>query len=259
MLDKVLLNVRDMRFFGPAVVARHFARFRRDRMATVSVPGVGPVAVRIDQTDLATVRQVFCGREYEVEGPLGDRITATYDDIVASGRVPVIVDAGANIGAASLWFASKFPAAKIVAVEPDPDNARVLRLNIAAHPNCTVLEAAIGAVAGFVSFKGEGSGWAVQTQRAESGVAIVTVDDAIDAAGGDTPFIVKIDIEGFEADLFSSNTDWIDRCAVVMIEPHDWMLPGQGTSLSFQRAMISGAFELTLSGENLVYVRLPSN
>ena len=255
VLGKVLLNIRDMQYFGPTVVARHFARWRADRIATISVPDVGPVAVRVDQTDLAAVRQIFCGGEYDLKGPLGEVIAARYRAIVAEGGVPVIVDAGANIGAASLWFTTKFPAAKVVAVEPDPDNARILRRNLARQPNCTVLEAAIGSTPGFVAFATEGSGWAVQTERATSGVRIVTVDEAIDAAGGDTPFIVKIDIEGFESDLFSQNTGWIDQCFAVMIEPHDWMLPGQGTSLSFQRAMSQRPFEMALQGENLIYVR----
>ncbi len=255
LLAKALLNIRDMRFFGPSVIARHLARWRADRIATVSVPGIGPVAVRVDQTDLAAVRQIFCGGEYDLEGPLGALIGARYRAIVAQGGVPIIVDAGANIGAASLWFMRKFPAARIVAVEPDPDNAKILRRNLHRHANGVVLEAAIGSTSGFVSFTTQGSGWAVQTERATSGVRIVTIDEALDAAQGDTPFIVKIDIEGFESDLFAHDVGWIDRCFAVMIEPHDWMLPGQGTSRNFQQAMAQRPFELALQGENLIYVR----
>jgi hypothetical protein len=66
---------------------------------------------------------------------------------------------------------------------------------------------------------------------------------------------VKVDIEGFEADLFASNTDWLDDVSVVIVEPHDWLLPGRGTSLSFQLELARRAFEVLVSGENLVYVR----
>ena len=77
---------------------------------------------------------------------------------------------------------------------------------------------------------------------------LTRIDDGI--------FIAKIDIEGFEKDLFSSNLGWIDRAEMVIIEPHDWMLPGQQSSATFQRAMGSRDFELFISGENLIYVRV---
>ena len=40
-----------------------------------------------------------------------------------------------------------------------------------------------------------------------------------------------------------------------MIEPHDWLLPGSGTSTDFQKAMAERGFDLLISGENLLYVR----
>ena len=68
-------------------------------------------------------------------------------------------------------------------------------------------------------------------------------------------FLVKIDIEGFEADLFGSNTDWIDQAKVVFLEPHDWMLPGQRTSRSFQDRMARADFDIAIATTNLLYVR----
>jgi hypothetical protein len=118
------------------------------------------------------------------------------------------------------------------------------------------MEAAIGAERGFAGLSSRGLAWAVQTERAEAGVPIVTVNDAFEASGGDVPFFVKIDIEGFENDLFASNTDWLARCYMVAIEPHDWMLPGKMTSRTFQQAMARYPFELFLRGENLLYVRV---
>jgi hypothetical protein len=71
-------------------------------------------------------------------------------------------------------------------------------------------------------------------------------------------FCVKIDIEGFESDVFASNTEWLDDVTVVLVEPHDWMLPGQGSSRTMQVAMAARPFEMLISGENLIYVRLPA-
>lgn len=50
---------------------------------------------------------------------------------------------------------------------------------------------------------------------------------------GQLSFLIKIDIEGFESDLFSKNTDWIDLFPVMLIELHDWMLPNSRVTKNF--------------------------
>ena len=87
-------------------------------------------------------------------------------------------------------------------------------------------------------------------------MAVVTVPELVARCGeGAELFIVKVDIEGFESDLFAANLEWLDQAAAVMIEPHDWLLPGSGTSTDFQKAMAERGFDLLISGENLLYVR----
>jgi FkbM family methyltransferase len=255
---KVKTNLSDMRFFGPAVVRRHIKRHSSDPQMTVAVPQIGSVYIRAGESDIATLRQVFIGGEYDLSHPehLKKRVWARYRAIIDQGSIPIIADIGANIGAASLWFKQQFPDAAVVAIEPDPDNAAVLKRNLAGRSRVTMVEAAIGATAGFVALENRSSGWAVQTKRADAGIPIVTVDDAFAHSAGDTPFIVKIDIEGFESDLFKSNLDWIAQAFVVMIEPHDWMLPGQMTSRAFQQAMAAHPFEMFIRGENILYVRV---
>ena len=258
LFRKVKTNLSDMRFFGPAVVRRHLKRHATDPSMRVSVPQIGPVHIRAGESDIATLRQVFIGGEYDLSHPehLRERVLERYREIIDGGSIPIIADIGANIGSASLWFKQQFPQAAVVAVEPDPDNAAVLRRNLPESSLATVVEAAIGATAGFVSLENRSSGWAVQTKRADSGIAVVTVDDVLAQVPSGTPFIVKIDIEGFESDLFKSNLDWIAHAYVVMIEPHDWMLPGQMTSRAFQQAMAAHPFEMFIRGENILYVRV---
>ena len=79
--------------------------------------------------------------------------------------------------------------------------------------------------------------------------------DAFAKVANGVPFIVKIDIEGFESDLFSTNVGWLDDVYMVIIEPHDWMLPGMKSSRSFQVAMGQHDFDIFVLGENLIYVR----
>ncbi|MGN6848681.1 MAG: FkbM family methyltransferase [Sphingomicrobium sp.] len=258
LLTGVLLNFKDISRFGPSILARHLARFRKDRVARVHVPRIGAVAIRAGDSDIETLRETFVMRRYDFAGsnPVNQRVHARYRSVLANGGKPIIVDAGANIGAVSLSFAAQFPDASIVAIEPHPANAALLRRNLEQHGNCVVLEAAIGAERGFVSLHNESYSWGIRTERAASGVPMITIEDAFRASGGDTPLIVKIDIEGFERDLFASNTGWIEQSYVVGIEPHDWMLPGELSSRSFQQAMSRHPFELIIDGDNLLYVRI---
>lgn len=255
MADRINRNVELLRYLG-------FSSLRRfqpgERAATrVRMKGVGTLHLRLGDSDFAAFKQVFVGGEYDFAaiGAARRRVDERYAAILRGGGVPVIVDAGANVGAASLWFAREYPAAQVVAVEPDPGNARLLRLNVAREPRVFVLEAAIAGTPGNVSLAGPGLGWAVQTVRSDDGpLPAITMDQAIATIPNGEPFIAKIDIEGFEADLFAGDTRWIDRTQVVIVEPHDWLFPGRGTSRSFQSAMGARNFELYISGENLIYV-----
>jgi hypothetical protein len=47
------------------------------------------------------------------------------------------------------------------------------------------------------------------------------------------PFICKIDIEGFESELFSIESSWVDEFSLVIIELHDYLFPGAGKSRNF--------------------------
>lgn len=214
------------------------------------------LVVRAGESDFRTFRQVFRDREYAVNQPeIAARLLAYFDAIVARGNTPVIVDAGANIGAASLWFLDAFKGCQVVAIEPDDQNAIILRRNLVADRSATVLEAAIGSQAGRVEISRAEGGWATRTRRAEEGVSVVTINQAVAVVPQGELFIVKVDIEGFESDLFSTNLDWLDQASAVFVEPHDWMVPEQRTSRSFQRAFAERDFDILITGENLLYVR----
>ena len=68
-----------------------------------------------------------------------------------AATVRVVVDLGANIGLTSLWMSRHHPVHTCVAVEPSPDNAALVRENLAGTPT-TVIEAAIGPRDGTVLF-----------------------------------------------------------------------------------------------------------
>ena len=68
--------------------------------------------------------------------------------------------------------------------------------------------------------------------------------------------MIKIDIEGFEKKLFERNTEWIDKFKVIIIELHDWMIPFNNQSLSFQKTILNSKKykDIIISGENLILI-----
>lgn len=227
------------------------------RRLTLAMPSGGEVTIRSRNSDYATFRQIFATREYDLSGTaIAQQIAERYAGILAAGGVPVIVDAGANVGFAALWFARLYPQAKIVSIEPDPANFDLLSTNVRGQSQVLAVHAAIGAAAGFVQLSNQSMGWATQTTRVEAaaGIPIMTVDQAIAEVPNGVPLIVKIDIEGFEQDLFSDNLQWLDKAYAVFVEPHDWMDPSANTSRAFQREFGRRDFNLYIRGENLLYV-----
>lgn len=226
------------------------AQFGRPGLMQVPVPGIGKVLVRARDSDMSVLRQVVRDRSYAMPGgSYQERAGQICRDIVGAGRTPVIVDAGANIGAASLWFLNEYPRAHVIAVEPEAKTVEVLRLNLGARAE--VLEAALGGATGCVSTVATGKSWGTQTVRSQTGLPIVTIDDLVRSVPNGVLFIAKIDIEGFEDDVFGGDCAWLDDVPIVIIEPHDWLR--SGTSASFQAALGRRDFDLLIQGENLIY------
>lgn len=86
----------------------------------------------------------------------------------------------------------------------------------------------------------------------------MTVEEIMATVPNGEALITKINIEGFESDLFASNTNWLDQAFAVFIEPHDWLLPNARSSRSFQKVLGEREFDLFVQGENLLYVKANS-
>ncbi len=215
----------------------------------------GVFYVRPDDTDMEVLRDIFIKRAYELDFNLATSVVRReYNAMVEAGRKPLILDVGANAGFASRFFAEAYPSAAIIAIEPDPDNYRVLCENVKSTASVTSIKAAIGASDGFVSLdKTSQDSWSVRTVRADNGVPMVTINDLLASNADKELLITKIDIEGFESDLFLDNLEWIEKSKIVIVEPHDWAFPN--TSQSLQRAMIGLGREMVILGDNLAWIR----
>jgi len=205
--------------------------------------------------DKGVIQQIFQNQDYELgHFKLTERLMKLAEAVSRRGRELLIIDAGANIGAAALYFSYRFSGSKVIAIEPERKNCELLRMNCAGR-NIAVVEAALGCEAGRSFLRDPGlSDWGFRTgDTGEYEVDVVTVDQLFDTLDEDkaAPFICKIDIEGGEANLFKRNYSWLARFPLVIIELHDWLLPGEGNSRNFLKAALELDFDFVYRGENL--------
>lgn len=168
-------------------------------------------------------------------------VEETYRRLLDAGRTPLILDLGANIGASARALRLYYPAAEIVAVEPEPANFELLCRNAFQPAGVTCIRAAVASFDGEVELFDPGRSTDAYRTGALGGQAVgtapaVSVPTLLSRTQA-TPFLAKIDIEGAEAELFSANTDWVDLFPAIAIELHDWMLPGQASSAPFLRCV----------------------
>lgn len=215
------------------------------------------ISLRRRTSDLATFEQVFANNAYNLRRlQRWGEIFELYTSLASEG-LPLVLDLGANVGLASLYFAKNWPAAQIIAVEPDEQNYRVMCDNLAGIGNTRLLHAAVASEDGAVRIVNpDTQAWAIRTEVAEEtagSIPALSMQTLLGTAPPSSrPFMVKIDIEGFESNLFSSNTGWVDLFPVIIIELHDWLLPGQGTSTNFLRVIAQKRRDFIFVGENVI-------
>jgi FkbM family methyltransferase len=215
------------------------------------------VYYRLTPADLGVMGQIFELEEYSLTRLSAWPGIAVRGISAEGGRRPLIVDCGANIGASSVYFALRFPDAEIVAIEPEADNFDVLLRNTEGL-RVVPLQTAVMDEAGSVVLTDPGTGaWGFRTGEAREGervvgeVEAITVADAIEAGAGAVPFLLKVDIEGAEEQLFSSHHEQLNSFPVVVVELHDWMFPGRETSRRFLDWHRSFDRDLVTLGENV--------
>ena len=205
-----------------------------------------------DIGDWGAVDEVFRCRDYDVGQWIQGRALARLYAEISHRSTPLIIDAGANIGASCIYYAAAYPQARVIAIEPEKENCRLLRLNCSDH-RVELREAALGNRPGKLFLQDPGL-TSVDFRVGETGaypVDVITVDQLLDAAPDHEPFILKIDIEGGEQSVFDGDCPWLTRFALVVIELHDWLLPGAGSSHNFLHRIGEHSFDILQRGENL--------
>ena len=145
-------------------------------------------------------------------------------------NIEFIVECGANAGYASAYLLTRFPYAKLLALEPDPDLLPLIEANLAPYGDrARALGQAIWPhpaelVLAETTFQG-GQHWKRRTRAPRPGeVATVTATDIptlLAQSGFDRISLLKLNIGGAESMLFAANVQsWIGKVDQIAIEFH---------------------------------------
>lgn len=181
-----------------------------------------PVFLRRNTTDIQVFNQVFYRNEYDID---------------FKGEPAVIVDCGANIGMTSVYFANKFPSARIIAIEPEQANFQMLLKNTENYKNIHCLNCGLWNKSTNLEVidRGEGS-WAFIVKEVEqettNSIKAVSVDKIMQMFGIEKIDVLKIDIEGSEKEVFEEGAEkWLPNVTTMVLELHDRVKKGCTTAL----------------------------
>ena len=133
----------------------------------------------------------------------------------ALGDAGTILDLGGHIGLASLFFASLFPGAEVIAVEPSRPNADLLRRTLSSNGVAhRAIEAAAGVAEGEVSFDDRLHLGRISEDGGRT-VPRVDVMPLFDRAD-----LVKLDIQGGEWEILGDRRLAASRVRAMVIEYH---------------------------------------
>lgn len=148
------------------------------------------------------------------------------------GQCKTVIDLGANIGLASLYFASRYPSCRLLAVEPNPPTYEILTANLGDlidAGRCRTLQAAVwGSERQLVADPSHAhdhySAFAAReltgNEKGEDTMRGFPITRIIHDSGFDNVDLLKVDIEGAEVELFKGDLDWLRRVGAIAIEFH---------------------------------------
>ena len=168
--------------------------------------------LRMRRSDLFTLGEIFYEGQYKLKSQLPSS--------------PVIVDAGANIGIASIWFLGRYPGAQVHAFEPAGENFRLLAENLAPLANGRPYRAAIGredgsAALGLAECAAMHSLMASDVTSGSEIVPVISLAEHMKTHGLKRIDLLKLDVEGSELDDLVGLRDRISDVGVIVGEVHE--------------------------------------
>lgn len=139
---------------------------------------------------------------------------------------PVIIDAGANIGLATLWLHASYPAAEVHCFEPASENFELLRRNTAGFSWSHCVHTALGAAEGDVrlAMPGGHSDNRIVTEETQADTEVVhctTGAAYLERMGIERVDLLKLDVEGYEAEVVRGFAHVLSRVQAIIGEVHE--------------------------------------
>lgn len=173
----------------------------------------------------------ICGRQWTIEGNESDhyfsKLTDEFEPHLVSmleamcGEGNLALDIGANIGCTALALSQIVGNGRVAAFEPVPRTFAYLSKNAEAVPNVAIHNFALGKEPGTLPMQGaegdsSGAFIANQFHIGNAGyfqvdVPVRRLDDAFPSLGLDRVDFIKIDVEGFELDVFEGAAETLRR------------------------------------------------
>jgi len=214
------------------------------------------IKVRPTDSDLFVLSQIFGWEEYKIDPHHLARLYKVAEDWQASGIKPLIVDAGANVGYSALYFATLFPSACIVAIEPDPNSFKILSDHTRPKSNIMPVHAALWSHdRGLRLQSSNNDSWSTQVGEG-TGTPSKRLDVLITSIPNARVLIIKLDIEGAEREVIESCPEVFAETKCIMVEPHDFMNHGAACLFPLYQVAAKRKFDTLINGENLMLFAL---
>lgn len=189
---RLLAGILALRFLVAASVADQPVRLlwneltARGQIRRYRIRRTGVPFLMLHGRDLEALFELFWRGEYEPPPSLAARLV----------EVDRVVDIGANVGMFSAWARGRWPAAELIAFEPDPENLAIYREWLEAQVGpVQLVEAAAAPSAGLLPFRSGLGGGSQSVSVGQANIHVPTVDVFSFVAGAQ---FIKMDIEGGE-------------------------------------------------------------
>ena len=213
--------------------------------------------------DINTVFQIFGYEEYNLNNFIGRY--KMYTKYYNSKKKLLIIDCGSNIGSSTRYFNEIFKKSKIIAIEPEKNNFSFSKLNVSTNDVKLINSAVSSSKKNFEIRKNNDPrahtvNYLNRPKNNKHNKKTFLIDQIVNQYKNYLPFIIKIDIEGAESDLFKKNIKWLNDFKIIIIELHDWMMPNKSISSSFIKSLSSTLKktrrDLIIQGENLISIKI---
>ncbi len=220
----------------------YLVMFANGGLAKLSSPLVRQaVFIRPGTADQDVFHEILLAHEYDLD----------------FGDPKVIIDAGAHIGIAAAYFASRYPRALVVALEPERCNFEMLLLNTRKYPNIKPIQAGLWSHHTVLRTRNDNvATWSFRVEEDPTGTGFpaIGIVDLMREHRLEQIDVLKMDIEGSEIEVLGSSATWLSAVSNMIIEIHDRFRPGCSTALA--SALDGYTYDKSVAGEKIAITHL---